>query len=71
MIKSDPGYIDHSYRYEVRLDGEYINTCVTADEEKGYVICHLQNEDGDLVLDPSGQSTAKIKRYGKVEIERI
>lgn len=37
---SDPGYFEGSYLCAVYLDGEKLDTCVTADEEEGIAICY-------------------------------
>lgn len=36
--KNDPGYFIGAQRCEVYLDGEFVESCLTADEEKGEVV---------------------------------
>jgi hypothetical protein len=56
-------------RYEVRLDGEIIKYCLTADDEKGLVICAVA--DGRGLMKALNGEVEKTTLYGRVEIRRL
>lgn len=56
-------------RYEVKLDGKIIKYCLTADDEKGLVICAVADERG-LMRARNGE-VEKTTLYGRVEIRRL
>lgn len=45
----DPGYRNEATtgKYEAYLDGERVDMCITADEEKGYIEKYKLDEDGN------------------------
>ncbi len=44
--KTDPGFRPDWWRYAAYLDGREIPMCITADEEQGFVIVLLCDEQG-------------------------
>jgi hypothetical protein len=71
VLDDDPGkrIIPGAERYEVRLDGEIIKYCLTADDEKGLVIFAVADERG-LMKALNGE-VEKTTLYGRVEIRRL
>lgn len=63
--QNDPGYIHFSNTnaVDVYLDGIKLNKCITADEEKGEVICYIE----ELPLGADEWPTEVLK--GKVVIK--
>lgn len=55
----DPGYHPriHEARVTVYLNGERIDRCITADEERGYALVHSVDDADDYVIrvDPRTQ----------------
>lgn len=51
MKKNDPGYVEDGHNYEVFLNGEKLEGCVTADEEKGEVTVYERDRDGRILMD--------------------
>lgn len=56
-------------RYEIRLDGEIIKYCLTADDDKGLVICAIADERGHMRA--RNGEVEKTMLYGRVEIRRL
>ena len=70
----DPGY-ENYWRHRVNgktpkvfLDGKEVKQCVTADEEEGYVLRNLLNDDGEAYLVAHTKEVARAEERGKVEI---
>jgi len=59
-------------RYAVQnvlLDGEDVTKdCFEADDEEGYVLLYLEDEDGRRLRRPNGSGVAQERRAGRVEI---
>lgn len=66
----DPGYTPLAVAAveEVLIDGHVINGCITADEEKGYVLCYLKDQDGNYVIDETGEHVEKVELTGEVQV---
>lgn len=67
--KNDPGYLAHitnPNRVKVTLDGEEVLYCITADDELGYILCHIVDDTG-VAVDKYGNPVFS-ERYGKVTI---
>lgn len=71
VLDDDPGKRINpgAERYEVRLDGEIIKYCLTADDDKGLVICAVADKRG-LMKALNGE-VEKTTLYGRVEIRRL
>jgi len=54
-------------RIDVFLDGQRVRRCIEADEEAGYVLCHKEDENGNLVIGPDGFPVVEC-REGNVAI---
>jgi hypothetical protein len=58
VLKTDPGYDELAHLYRVLFNGKYIEKCVTADEEHGFVLIRESKNQykemrGDVRLDDS------------------
>lgn len=60
--QDDPGFSPDAIRATVYLNGEKLNLCITADEERGECLCY--DEDAR----PSGNFAPTILRKGEVKI---
>jgi len=49
MLKSDPGYSKNAFGTKIIFNGEIIQWCHTADEEKGIVIRHKRDDSRELI----------------------
>jgi hypothetical protein len=67
--KKDTGYSKSAFLYKVKLDGEFIDQCFTADEELGEAHCYKLNSKGKLKLTNKRTIETHILK-GKVEIIR-
>jgi len=65
-LVGDIGYTQDRRGLTALLDGKLVKDCVVADEEKGYVITHIRDGNGNLLGD--GQQLSEITRHGKVII---
>ena len=69
----DPGFENFNpmkYHYEVLLDGDPVNNCITADEEKGFVLVYLLNGNGkDFILSEDKQNILSGEKHGVVVIK--
>jgi hypothetical protein len=66
--KDDPGYDPVNSRYaKVYLDGVEQKHCVTADEEEGYIIRYVTDDNGELTIE--GDYIKEEKVAGKVKID--
>lgn len=69
---TDPGFINDAWRYRVKLDGSFADYCVTADEEEGYVICYVKDEEGNFKIDPENYTCLQMQiKFGEVQIVKI
>jgi hypothetical protein len=72
---SDPGYRafieagGHGGKVVVYLDDVEQTECITADEEEGFVLRHVTDAAGDIVLNEARTETLKERATGKVRIE--
>ena len=66
--KKDNGYAKDAFNYKVKLNGEFIDNCFTADEEKGEAHCYQIDSENKLIPDDSGMNPTTEILYGKVEI---
>ena len=66
--KEDLGYRPDAFSVRVKLDGEEIKDCFTADEELGEAHCVARNDKGELYVGKSGNELAKVVKRGKVKI---
>ncbi|WP_155807772.1 hypothetical protein [Bordetella petrii] len=75
VFEGEPGYCQyravrlHGLRIMVRLNGEPVAHCVTADTRRGVVVCDEVDAKGRLVLNARGDAPRRIRRFGKVEVE--
>lgn len=51
-----------------KLNGVPVADCCEADTELGYVVCHMRDDNGMVMIDPSGNQTVKQKFHGVVAI---
>ena len=69
--KNDPGYYKRAGRfYAAFLDGEKVEHCFTADEDKGYVLCHAFDENDNPIVDYAKGGIITKQLFGFVEIRR-
>ena len=68
---NNAGYAPLSKTADVKifLDGVEVSVRVTADEDNGYIVCHVVDSDNYLAPNSSGTDTMKVTKYGKVRIE--
>lgn len=64
--EDDVGYHGIAHFAEVYLDGEKLDLCVTADEERGEAICLIRTPGGTILHD--GEHTIREARRGIVTI---
>lgn len=64
--KNDPGYDAEAHKYTVYFNGEKLDNCFTADEEKGEAWVYALNRDGDFIIDNGEMATKCLS--GKVTI---
>ncbi|HCH0655780.1 TPA: hypothetical protein NKO55_000304 [Enterobacter asburiae] len=71
VLDDDPGkrISPGAERYEVRLDGKIIKYFLTADDDKGLVICAVADDKGRMKA-VNGE-VEKTTLYGTVEIRRM
>lgn len=76
VFEGEPGYRQYravrlrGLRIMVRLNGEPVTHCVTADTRRGVVVCDEVDAKG-LVLNARGDAPRRIRRFGKVEVEIV
>lgn len=68
LRKNDPGYHPEAFGAEVYLDGQIVNGCFTADEEKGEVFVLKRNTLGEYTINATGDDIVKERKTGKVRI---
>jgi len=68
--KIDPGYVDDYYNYVPFLNGIRVSSCVTADEEQGFVKIIIYGPE-PFVIDKLTNQVFYNYKFGKVEIKRI
>lgn len=70
MLDDDPGekVIPGRERITVYLDGVEVKRCLTADDEKGEVVCIMANDEGRILVE-NGESK-RHTLHGSVRIER-
>lgn len=66
VITSDPGYSPNAFMYDVMLNGSRITDCVTADVDRGYVVCFARDESDNLLI--SGDQLLYEQFFGSVQI---
>ena len=64
--KHDPGYNPTVFGSEVFLNGEILNNCITADDEKGIAIVYETDNAGNHVLEDYSIKTKEL--CGKISI---
>ncbi len=64
----DPGFSPICYKFDIYLNGDLINHCVTADEEEGYVLVYRINQSGRYETNDAGTEILKDLLVGKVQI---
>ncbi len=67
--KDDPGYDPRAFGARVYLDGKEITHCFTADEERGYALVYVLNENGQPFIDPGRREPRWTALYGDVVIK--
>lgn len=55
-------------RYEVLLDGEKVQDCVTADDSRGEATYYVRDGHGNKVISRALNVGVRATRYGRVEI---
>lgn len=58
----------YSSSCSVMLDGEYVDGCIAADDEMGYVMFIVRDAFGKVLLDTNGKDPLKLTKFGRVEI---
>lgn len=53
----------------VRLNGELVNGCLTADTDTGFVLLAVKDVDGHVLLNEAGDDVASRVMYGAVTID--
>ena len=66
--QDDPGYSLEAHRCSAYLDGEKVEYCITADEEKGLVVVLDADENGKIKI--VNDHLVDKFLYGKVEIRK-
>lgn len=66
--KSDCGYVDNNWEYEVYLDNELQTHAITADEEEGYILRYKKDEDGELIINKVEDDFETEIVHGKVTV---
>jgi hypothetical protein len=71
IISGDPGYDEkHTRRVKnVYLNGEVIQSPITADEEQGFVLCLISDGNGGVKKDPVSGDYELERLEGRVHIE--
>ncbi len=71
--KNDPGYVEDYLYYRVFFNGEETNLVITADEEKGLIVCYATDENGKVVreYDRAGDLLLMRQLHGDVRVERM
>lgn len=77
VVEKDPGYspIAHHAVDKVTLNGELVEHCLTADEEKGYVLFYEVDEndnvctEGDTVI--TGELIGDVKIFLKKDFNPL
>jgi hypothetical protein len=64
--ENDIGFHDIAHFAEVYIDGEKLELCVTADEERGEAICLIRTPGGAILHD--GEQMIREARRGTVTI---
>lgn len=68
--QDDPGYKQDAYMFEVLLNGNMVQDCFTADEEKGEAHVYVTNVDGSLQLDDDTGLPREMVLHGTVRVRR-
>ena len=70
--KNDKGFREDVFMYEAFLNGNLVKDCITADEERGVVICYARNTKGEFIVDRlNGEPFIKRVCYGgRVKIHK-
>lgn len=56
-------------KVRVTVDGSPIRDVIYADAERGVLLCHVRDDDGNLVIDPADpEHLLTVQRHGVVEI---
>lgn len=68
--KTDPGYRPDAIRFMVKLNGELLADCFTADEEQGKAWVFDRNEVGDFIITGVGKGRRLVEKEitGEVRI---
>lgn len=68
--KGDPGYSPFAVGAEVFCNGEKLQLCITADEERGYALVYSPDEEGKahIVDGPRGPDVAIHSVRGDIKI---
>lgn len=59
-----------AHRFDVYLDGERLDKCFEADDEAGYARCYATDDNGQPIVDGSGEDLVTVTKYGKVEFRK-
>lgn len=67
--EDDPGFqpADKTLTAVIYLNGSEITGVITADEERGFILRYMRDEQGRIRVDGNEARTEKL--YGKVQIE--
>lgn len=68
VIEGDPGYHKKAHRFQATLDGKIAEFVVTADEERGIILCYKRGSDGRFVKSPDKSEFLTETRFGRVEL---
>lgn len=64
----DPDFSLAAVWLQVYLDGQQLGACITADSDRGEVLCYELDERGRIRFDPDTKRAIVAHRTGKVEI---
>jgi len=67
--RDDPGYSHRAYTAKPYLNGVLLDNCITADEERGEVLCYARDANGDFYLNDAKDEVVTETLYGHVRIE--
>ena len=66
--KNDPGYDLRAYKCQVFVDGQKVDDCFTADEEKGEAWVFDRDKSGHFIIDNYGERPREKCLKGVVRI---
>lgn len=68
VTPGDPGYQRDTQNFQITLDGERVERCLTADEEEGFVEVLAVDDAGEIVLNATRDEFVTEIRRGVVRV---